>query len=206
LTIIFFYLPLKLATRDCALHHSRRETNVWIILPQHTWECDPLRDQAPRAEDENESRATCNHSINYVTVRSHLFLLRTRAWSAQRGSSANSPIPFAPPRSRPPSLLSLCLPARTPSRTFLRSVARKRKENTDGNPRRDGWRAHSRGHRRSHGFLLRINRAPARSLPRRNDKFHPRSLWLNCHNRSVKNPNRVFNDLSHYLPHYPCFS
>lgn len=100
------------------------------------------------------------------------------------GGSTN---PFVPSR-----------PARTPSRTFFRSVARKRKENTGRIP--SGW-MESAFERTSpcSGALFRINRVLTCSLRRRNDKFHLSLPWLNCHNRSVKNPDRVFNGLSHYL-------
>lgn len=111
-------------------------------------------------------RATFNYSINYVTARSRLFLLRTRARSARHAGSANSPIPFAPSHGRPLLLsrfLSIVLPsrpARTPSCTFLRSVARKRKENTGGIP--PGWMESTFERTSSlREALLRINRIPA---------------------------------------------
>lgn len=54
---------------------------------------------SPRRMRTRATSFMCNHSINYVTARSRLFLLRTHAPSARRGGSANSPpIPFASPR------------------------------------------------------------------------------------------------------------
>lgn len=50
------------------------------------------------------------------------------------------------------------------------------------------------------GVLLRINRVAPTSKRQIPPALLPPS-WLNCHNRSVKNPDRVFNGLSHYL--YP---
>jgi len=133
----FFLSPLNLALRGDAPYHSRCDKCLNNSTRcTHLRECESLRDRAPgRRMRTRATSSMCNHSINYVTARSRLFLLRTRRpRSARRGGSANSPIPFAPPRSRPPFLFPVVLSRSTgtPSRTFLRSVARKRKENTDG--------------------------------------------------------------------------
>lgn len=109
-------------------------------------------------------RATFNYSINYVTARSRLFLLRTRARSATRwlGKLANPVCTIARSSSLTLSLSLYCpsRPARTPSCTFLRSVARKRKENTGGIP--PGWMESTFERTSSlREALLRINRIPA---------------------------------------------
>lgn len=81
----FMIIP-KIRSFAAVLYITLGETNVWIIpLGAHTWERgNRYAIEPPGGGWEHEPRAMCNHSINYVTARSRLFLLRTHARSARR--------------------------------------------------------------------------------------------------------------------------
>jgi len=129
-------------------HITLSMTNVWIIPPgAHTWEsANRYAIESPgRRTRTRATRAMCNHSINYVTARSRLFLLRTpkcatryamarqtRQSRLHRRGGGWRMVSFFPTSFFPLSSIVLSRSIGTLSRTFLRSVARKRKENIDG--------------------------------------------------------------------------